>query len=222
MAGSGHCFSLCERLLVARCGCSALLIECHKAVAHGQFRLDWPTGWYGREKWKSIANWLTDRYTGSITQQERINEINRQIKLVEKKPENIANAIENGCPLDETLLRRIHRNKVAREALFIELAGVRRDASLPAVDYLKASQVDVFGKVLRENLLTSGSPLAKCYLNILVDEIVVEDKTATIKGSYAALAETMEKIKLGNLNQVPSFIPDWRARRDSNSLPLGS
>lgn len=55
------------------------------------------------------------------------------------------------------------------------------------------------------------------YLNILVDEIVVQDKTATIKGSYSALAETMQQIKMGNLNQVPTFNPDWCARRDSNS-----
>jgi hypothetical protein len=51
---------------------------------------------------------------------------------------------------------------------------------------------------------------------------MVQDKTATISGSYAALAETMQTIKLGNLNQVPSFIPDWCARSDSNALPLGS
>lgn len=36
--------------------------------------------------------------------------------------------------------------------------------------------------------------MAKNYLNILADEIVGEDKTATIKGSYAALAETMQQI----------------------------
>lgn len=107
--------------------------------------------------------------------------------------------------------RRAQQLKAAREALFIELAGVRRDTSLPAVEYLNASQVDVFGKVLREKLLASCSSLAKSYLNILVDEIVVQDKTATIRGSYAALAETMQKIKMGNLNQVPTFNPDWRA-----------
>jgi len=91
------------------------------------------------------------------------------------------------------------------------------------VEYLKASQVEVFCKVLRQKLLAKGSPLAKSYLNILVDEIVVQDKTATIKGSYAALAETMQQIKMGSLNnQVPSFIPNWCARSDSNARPLGS
>ncbi len=156
-------------------------------------------------------------------QQDRINEINRQIKQVEKKQENLLNAIENGTiEHDEIIQRRAQQHKAAREALFIELAGVRRDHSLPAVEHIKASQVDIFGKVLREKLLAKGSPLAKSYLNILVDEIVVQDKTATVRGSYEALAETMQQIKMGNLNQVPSFMPDWCARSDSNARPLGS
>ena len=152
-------------------------------------------------------------------QQERINEMNRQLKKVEERQQRLLEAIETGTiELDETTQRRAQQLKATREALFIEMAGVRRDTSLPAVEYLKASQVDIFGKVLRNKLLAKGSPLAKSYLNILVDEIVVEDKTATIKGSYAALAEMMQQIKMGNLkNQVPSFIPHWCARRDSNS-----
>ena len=156
--------------------------------------------------------------------QERINEINRQIKKVEERQQRLLDAIETGTiELDETTQRRAQQLKAGREALFIELASVRRDTSLPAVEYLKASQVDIFGKVLREKLLAKGSPLAKSYLNVLVDEIVVEDKTATIKGSYAALAETMQQIKMGTLNnQVPSFIQHWCARRESNPRPLAS
>jgi site-specific DNA recombinase len=156
--------------------------------------------------------------------QARISEINRQVKKTEERQQRLLEAIETGTiELDETTQRRAQQLKASREALFIELAGVRRDTSLPAVEYLKASQVDVFGKVLRQKLLAKGSPLAKSYLNILVDEIVVEDKTATIKGSYAALAETMQQIKKGTLdNQVPSFIPNWCARSDSNARPLGS
>lgn len=51
---------------------------------------------------------------------------------------------------------------------------------------------------------SKGLPLAKSCLNILVDEIAVEDKTATIKVRYAAWVETMQTIKKGNLsNQVP-------------------
>ena len=95
----------------------------------------------------------------------------------------LLDAIETGTiDLDEATQRRAQQLKVAREALFIELAGVRRDSSLPAVEYLNTSQVDVLGKVLRQKLLSSDAPLAKNYLNILVDEIVVQDKAATITG----------------------------------------
>jgi len=47
-------------------------------------------------------------------------------------------------------------------------------------------------------------------VSALVSEIVVEDKTASISGSYSALADAMLQIKTGSLkNQVPSFIPIW-------------
>jgi len=46
--------------------------------------------------------------------------------------------------------------------------------------------------VLRHKLLAADSPFVKSYLNILVDEIVVQEKKATIMGSYEALAETMQ------------------------------
>ena len=51
----------------------------------------------------------------------------------------------------------------------------------------------MFGKVLRQKLIT------KSYLNLLIDEIVVED--TTIKGSYAALAEMLDKIKAATWNK---------------------
>ncbi len=155
-------------------------------------------------------------------QQERINELNRQIRQVEDRQQRLLEAIETGIvDLDETTQRRAQQHKASREALLIERAGVSREPSLPAVEYLKPSQVEKFGKVLRQKLLAKDSGLAKSYLNLLVDEITVEDKTATVKGSYGALAATLHQIKMGT-GQVPTFIHDWRARRDSNSRPLGS
>jgi hypothetical protein len=57
-----------------------------------------------------------------------------------------------------------------------------------------------------------------------VDEIVVNGKEATIKGSNAALmaAAAKDEKKAGHQKQVPTFIPDWRARNDSNVRPLPS
>ena len=152
-------------------------------------------------------------------QEAQVNELNRQLKDIEKRQQRLLEAIETGVvDLDETTQRRVQQLKTSREAVYIEMAGVRRDTAHPALENLKASQVELFGKVLRKKLIAKDSSLAKGYLNMLVDEIVVENKTATIKGSYGALAETLQQIKKGSLNnQVPIFIPNWCARRDSNS-----
>ena len=153
------------------------------------------------------------------SQQERVNEINRELKKVEERQLRLLDAIETGVvELDEVTQKRAQQLKASREALLIDMANVKRDADVPAVEYLKASQVDSFGKALRQILLAEDSSVAKSYLNILVGEIVVEDKDAIIKGSYDSLAKMMYKIKVGDLNnQVPTFISMWRPQRDSNS-----
>jgi len=84
-----------------------------------------------------------------------------------------------------------------------------------------SSQVDAFSKVVREKLRDRGSPFARDYLRAVVDSVVVDGDTATISGSNARLVGAIVGKKTGT-DQVPNFIPDWRARRDSNSRPSGS
>ncbi len=173
---------------------------------------------------QTVAHAKDTNLATSDDKQSRINTVNLQIKQVAERQQRLLDAIETGTiELDETTQKRAQKHKAAREALFIELASIRRNTSLPSVEYLKASPVEAFGKVLREKLLATDSPFAKRYLNHLVDEIVVKEKTATVKGSYAALADTLQAIKTGNLNnQVPTFNHDWCARRESNPRPLAS
>lgn len=57
-----------------------------------------------------------------------------------------------------------------------------------------------FGKVLREKLLASGSPPASSYPNILVDEIGVQDKAATIKWQLCGLGGSDAANKNGHLD----------------------
>jgi site-specific DNA recombinase len=149
--------------------------------------------------------------TSKESQQEKINELNRQLKQTEERQHRLLDAIETGIVgLDETVQHRAQNLKTAREALIIEIAGVRRDYSLPA-EQIKASQVEAFAKTLKTKLLAKDSAIAKSYLNLLVDEVVVRDKTATMTGSYSALAHaaTLNQIKNGHLKQVPTSISNW-------------
>ncbi|MES1988530.1 MAG: hypothetical protein V4440_10970 [Pseudomonadota bacterium] len=62
-------------------------------------------------------------------------------------------------------------------------------------------------------------PSQKSYSNLLVDETMVGDGSATMKGSLSVLthAAAIGEIKVGHLKQVPTSMSDWCARRDSNS-----
>ena len=106
---------------------------------------------FAPERLQMMMEELRKRIQSSKTgQQAHINDLNRQLKKIEERQHRLLDAIETGTvELDETTQRRAQQLKSSREALFIELAGVRRDTSLPAVEYLKASQVEKFGRVLR-------------------------------------------------------------------------
>ncbi len=163
------------------------------------------------ERLQTLMTELRERIqSGKNSRQEVISELERQLKKMEERQSRLLDAIESGIvELDEMTHRRSQQNKTAREALLIKIADARRTPLPAEIEYLKPSQVDLFGKVLRSKLLAKSSALAKGYINLLVDEIHVKDDTATIKGSFAALAHAMQQMKMGNSNQVPTFIPDW-------------
>ena len=91
--------------------------------------------------------------------------------------------------------RELAEVKMERDLLkkLIQIAEARIAPLPAAIEYLKLSQVDLFGKALRSKLLGKDSSLAKEYLQRMTDEIVVNDSEAVIKGSYAALANAQNE-----------------------------
>ena len=113
--------------------------------------------------------------------------------------------------------------KCVKEAPAIELSNVYRQPTVE-IQELGASQIEKLSRLLKKKLLAGDDEVAKCYLNLLVSEIVVNAEAVKMKGAYAgmlALAEDAKR-KNGIANAVPSSIPDWCAWRESNPLPLGS
>ncbi len=93
--------------------------------------------------------------------------------------------------------RRAHEFKAAHDSLLIELAGVRRHHAVPA-ERILPSHIEAFSKAIRAKL--KDKAFAKRYLQVLVDEIVVSGDTATMKGSYAVLANAITEMKKGTGN----------------------
>jgi hypothetical protein len=87
---------------------------------------------------------------------------------------------------------------------------------------VNADTVKAFCAALQERFTDPTSGLGKAYLRLLVEEIKLDGSELVVRGSHRRLADAfgfMEKRKLG---EVPSFVDDWRAQKDSNSRPLGS
>ncbi|MBC9070655.1 recombinase zinc beta ribbon domain-containing protein [Thauera sp. CAU 1555] len=156
------------------------------------------------------------------SESQTIKALERQLKGTEERLARLYDAIETGTiDLDETLKKRVQSLKAAKESALIELAGARRHYHMPAARILP-SNIEAFSKAIRKRLQDGRPEFAKRYLQVLVDEIVINGNEAAIRGSYDRLALAVQKTKEGNLDQVPSFIGVWRARKDSNLLPPGS
>jgi site-specific DNA recombinase len=149
--------------------------------------------------------------------QGRINEITQQIKQTELQQSRLLDAIEAGTiEFDDATAKRAQTRKAQREALFIELARVRRESALPTERVFRKEYVDALGEILREKLHDPASPFAKSYLNILVDKIVISGKEATMRGSHLALVNAMQRAESVSSEEVPISVPDWCACENKN------
>jgi len=139
--------------------------------------------------------------------------LQKQLNQADQRLNRLYNAVESGVlDLDETLQRRVQAAKAAREAVLIEMAGIKHRETLPSTQILP-SHVERFSAVFRKKLADRSSTFAKEYLRAVVDEVVIRDRTATISGSHARLLTAMAE-KKRKADQVPSFMQDWRAVGD--------
>lgn len=148
--------------------------------------------------------------------QARINLLNRQKQTAETGLNRLYEAIEKGAiPLDDILQKRLETLKTSREAIQAELTRLHQNMAAP-VEQVLPSMVERFSKGVRRKL--DDPAFAKRYLQLLVDDIIVTDSQATIRGNKAKLAAAIRahKEKLGT-DLVPSFMRVWRAFGVKNS-----
>jgi site-specific DNA recombinase len=152
---------------------------------------------------------------------QKIAILQGELRKADERLSKIYEAVESGIlPLDETLQRRVQLAKASRENVLIEIAGLRRLQTLP-VERILPSQVQAFGTLIGKRLRDRTLAFGRDYLRAVVDKVVVNGDTATISGSNAKLMRAVGA-KKPLAGQVPSFIHDWCARRDSNPRPPGS
>ena len=153
---------------------------------------------------------------------EQLQQLTRELKDVDVGIARLYEAVEKGLlPLDTTLQERSQKLQARRQDILVASAALRSKWNIP-VNKLTPAHIGKFTHALRTRLLDTNSGFGKAYLNLLVDEVKLIGNELHVKGSYGALARAVSLAKEGKLGMVPSFVPEWRARQDSNPRPPGS
>ncbi len=156
--------------------------------------------------------------------EEKTSFINRQIQQIEERQKRLLDAIEKGAiELDEMTLARSQDLKRSKEALVIEKHHLKH-SNKDDMPELRASQIEKLSKMLKSKLLNDNQDVAKGYLKLLVDEVQVSEESIKLAGPVIGVLQAAKNLggENGYINQVPTSLMDWHARRESNPRPLAS
>jgi hypothetical protein len=153
--------------------------------------------------------------------QEQLKQLSRVLATKDDGLANLYRAIEQGIiGLDSTLQTRVHALKDEREAILMEMAGIKQDR--PSPRKVSTKQVTYAMERMRAMLVNPNLGYGKQLLRYLVQDIRVEVGQVTMRGRVRQLEKAVAEIKMDTVLTVPTFITDWCARQDSNTLPPGS
>jgi site-specific DNA recombinase len=123
--------------------------------------------------------------------------------------------------MEDTLRVRAQKLQARRNDTLSAMAKLKDQQQLASAK-VDPSRIDAFCKALKDRLTDTSSGLGKAYLGLVVEKIRLEGNKLTLRGGYDQLAEAVGFTNKMRLGEVPSLIPAWRARSDSNARPLGS
>ena len=124
-------------------------------------------------------------------------------------------------PDDPLLGERVAQIKLQRQETQDRITLLERELNTQAYQ-LTPEKIVTFGTLLREQLKNGSVEFRKAYLNLFIDRIEVDDSEIRIRGPVAALAGGASGKLPKPSDAVPSYVREWRTRRDSNSRPLPS
>jgi len=168
-----------------------------------------------------LQAYLASSAEADVIRKERLGQARRRFTEAEGAVARLVQMVERGLmDVDDPALK---------EGLTV--AKQKRKASADEVKLLEASATNGtrritperlarFADLLREALGSSDAAFRKAYLRLFVDQVVVSDQDIRMCGPTAALAKAATLDQLPPASAVvPSFVREWRPRRDSNPRP---
>ncbi|WP_083850598.1 recombinase family protein [Rhodovulum sp. PH10] len=166
-----------------------------------------------------LATVLDRREERAERRAARIADLRKCAAEAEAKLERLYNAIESGiADLTDPLLKdRIAELKAVRDQTRLD-AERAEDAASRAGPVITPPAVATFARQARKRMRTESGGYRRDYLRAFAQRVEVDAKEVRIMGSKSELLRTLVAVSGGKTAGfgVPSFVPKWRARHDSN------
>ena len=171
-----------------------------------------------------LESLLDRRAERADNERGRVTELRRQAADAEGKLTRLYAAIESGLAdlEDANLKGRLAELKQIRDAARAD--ADRAEARLSGVHATPTpEQVRALATAARRKLRQPSSGFRRHHLHLLAQRIEVDEEEVRIMGSKTALLAALAPKGVETAaNGVPSFVPKWRARNDSNVRPSDS
>jgi site-specific DNA recombinase len=145
----------------------------------------------------------------------RLSALRAKVTDAESRLGRLYAAIESGVAdiSDQTLKDRVAALKTERDIAHVALD--RAAAEINPRSRITDDKIAAFVDVMRSNVLTGETSFRRAYIRSVIDQVEVDDTEIRIIGRKTVL----ERLVMGGGPSpagVPSFVREWRARRDSN------
>jgi site-specific DNA recombinase len=198
-------------------GCTGRTVPMHKldtlVADHIEQRLLQPA------RLESILSSVLDRRKERAERRTaHIAELRKRASEADAKFKRLYDAIENGVAdlTDPMLKDRIAELKAIRDQ-----ARADAERAEDAIERLGPTPqtLKTFARHARKRMRTESGGYRRDHLRALAQRVEVDRKEVRIMGSKSVLLRTLVAASIAKTAGfgVPSFVPKWRARRDSNS-----
>ncbi|MAU41080.1 MAG: recombinase family protein [Kordiimonas sp.] len=163
---------------------------------------------------KGLVGAVLDNHTQTKSKlHTEAKELRRQLRDVDRKLDRLFDAVSEGVVTDSSAFRRSQNKLEAEREELMRLIAIKDRRLQVGLKRISTRQLELFGKKLQKMLLSGPFAFRKEYLHLLVDQIEVGKEQVTIKGSKAALAASMQSVKMGD-EKVPNYIREWRTSKE--------
>jgi len=202
-------------------GCKGRSIPMEKLVAgHLEKRLLKP-----ERLEKLLSSILTRREERAERRAEHIAELRKRAAEAEVKLKRLYDAIEDGiADLADPMLK----DRVAELSAIRDQSRLDADRAAEAVENagptLTPQALTTIAREARKRMRNGAGGYRRDHLRAFAQRVEVDDREVRIMGHKSALLRALVASEGGKTAAicVPSFVPKWRARHDSNVRPLPS